>query len=347
MKKTKIYFTIAFIFIALMFIGTTKSEAASVLWPVGGDNASETYIEYGYGTRTYSSQDYIDKCKRDYNMDVTEGYYVNYENHFGVDIFGKPGETYSVVAVADGTVLGTSANYRDYNFAGINYANQNERRTWQGCVDGFGYGNFVAIQDDNTGKCYFYGHLKAGTICVEKGQKVKAGEQIGIMGSSGDSGHMHLHFEVRRKPENLLYTSWYDSRYLMVAYTTGYGVETENPVDYIGDKPPVEEKKKNKREIKGIASKEELTTYGDLNGDGIVTLQDAILILKLYVNRMGNLIDDCDYAVEYADVNNDGEVSLDDAQLTLKYVLSCSIMETDPNTTPIRDYVADLLSKNK
>lgn len=342
MKKIKISFLVAFIFLGLMFLGTTKSEAASLLWPIGGDNMGETYIEYGYGTRTYKSQDYIDKCKKDYDMDVYEGYYQNYENHFGVDIFGKPGETYSVVAVADGTVLGTSANYRDANFAGINYANQNERRTWQGCVDGFGYGNFVAIQDDATGKCYFYGHLKADTICVQKGQKVKAGQEIGKMGSSGDSGHMHLHFEVRRKPENLLYTSWYDYRYLMVAYTTGYGVETENPIDYIGEGPVIEEKEEIKNPIKGIASKEDLKLVGDINADGKVDLDDAVLVLKLGVNRLVGLEDSYGYVDAYADINEDGSVDITDAQRILIYVSAYSLCDINPNHTDIRDYFSQL-----
>lgn len=39
-----------------------------------------------------------------------------------------------------------------------------------------------------------YAHLK--TYSVELGQRVKAGEQIGIMGKTGNATGVHLHFEV-------------------------------------------------------------------------------------------------------------------------------------------------------
>ena len=340
MKKTKIYFAITFIFIALIFVAGTKSNAASLLWPIGGENASETYIEYKYENRTYKSQDYIDKCKRDYNMDVYEVYYYqNNEHHYGVDIFGKPGETYSVVAVKDGTILGTSANYIGEGYASTNYINRNQRRTTDGLSNGGGYGNFVALKDDETGKCYFYAHLQAGTITVKQGDKVKAGQELGKMGSSGDSGHMHLHFEVRKTPESLFLAPYTYTPYHFITITTGYNIETENPIDYIGNGPLVEEQKENN--IPEIASKEELKKIGDLNADGKVDLGDAVIILKLAVNRMIFLEDGLDYADEFADVNKDEKVSILDAQMVLEYTSSYIVLLIDPNTTPIEEFCAN------
>jgi len=56
-----------------------------------------------------------------------------------------------------------------------------------------GLGNRVEIQHNN-GLKTLYGHLSS--IHVTPGQKVSKGEVIGIMGSTGNSTGVHLHFEV-------------------------------------------------------------------------------------------------------------------------------------------------------
>lgn len=340
-KSKKIIFLVLSIIAFALLCGMNKSEAATVLWPIGGDNAADTYIEYGYGPRTYKSQDYIDKCKRDYGIDTYEVYYQNYENHFGVDIFGNPNETYSVVAVTNGTVIGTSANYVNYERASTNYINRNQRRTYWGLVDGGGYGNFVGIRDDATGKCYFYAHLRAGTITVKKGDKVVAGQELGKMGSSGDSGHQHLHFEVRRSEFNM-FTNPYGP-YTYLTLTTGYGVQTENPVDYIGEGPEKEEEEEEVyiNPIEGIASKKDLKTFGDINADGEFSLADAMLVLKLYTQRMAQLEDNYQYVDEYADVDQDGKITIADAQWILIYVVKLQNGTIDSNTTSIQDFYAE------
>ena len=57
-----------------------------------------------------------------------------------------------------------------------------------------GYGNCVMI-DHGNGFLTLYGHLTQAT--VEVGDKVKQGDQIGLMGSTGYSTGTHLHFELR------------------------------------------------------------------------------------------------------------------------------------------------------
>jgi murein DD-endopeptidase MepM/ murein hydrolase activator NlpD len=57
-----------------------------------------------------------------------------------------------------------------------------------------GYGNFIEIQGSD-GTFTAYGHL--AVIGVSVGQQVKAGQQIGQEGSTGESTGPHLHFEVR------------------------------------------------------------------------------------------------------------------------------------------------------
>lgn len=60
-----------------------------------------------------------------------------------------------------------------------------------------GYGNTIIINHGG-GLWTLYGHLKPGGILVEKGQTVKRGEKIGLVGKTGTATGYHLHFEVRK-----------------------------------------------------------------------------------------------------------------------------------------------------
>lgn len=56
------------------------------------------------------------------------------------------------------------------------------------------YGKFVAIKNDNDAKTLLYAHLNK--ILVNKGDKVKTGDIIGLVGQSGQATAPHLHFSV-------------------------------------------------------------------------------------------------------------------------------------------------------
>lgn len=56
-----------------------------------------------------------------------------------------------------------------------------------------GYGNYVMLRHD--WGFSLYAHLDR--LCVNVGEKVAAGDLIGIMGSTGFSTGIHLHFEIR------------------------------------------------------------------------------------------------------------------------------------------------------
>jgi len=88
--------------------------------------------------------------------------------HGGTDLAG--GCNSPIVAAAAGTVT----------YAG-----------WMG-----GYGNFVTI-DHGNGVQTAYGHQPNNGIVVRIGQHVDAGQQIGHIGSTGNSTGCHLHFETR------------------------------------------------------------------------------------------------------------------------------------------------------
>lgn len=87
-------------------------------------------------------------------------------SHAGLDIASKYGTP--IYAVADGTV----------KFVG-NYG---------------GYGNLVIISHGNGVETY-YGHCSS--ICTTVGTKVKPGDVIAKVGSTGNSTGNHLHFEIR------------------------------------------------------------------------------------------------------------------------------------------------------
>ncbi|MBP1994633.1 peptidoglycan DD-metalloendopeptidase family protein [Paenibacillus eucommiae] len=58
------------------------------------------------------------------------------------------------------------------------------------------YGNYIII-DHMNGYETLYGHLSK--IISSKGDIVEKGEKIGVMGSTGDSTGVHLHFEIHKK----------------------------------------------------------------------------------------------------------------------------------------------------
>ena len=64
-------------------------------------------------------------------------------------------------------------------------------------VSGSGsYGNHLIIHTDD-GNCILMAHM-ASLPCVKVGQRVKAGDKVGVEGSTGNSTGLHLHIEVEK-----------------------------------------------------------------------------------------------------------------------------------------------------
>ena len=107
------------------------------------------------------------------NLRITQHYGNN--GHTGVDL-GATNDR-KVFANADGTV--------EQIQTGIPNA--------KGSTGMRSYGNMILIKHPNGMKTR-YAHLQ--TVLVSKGQKVKAGQQIGVQGNTGNSYGVHLHYEV-------------------------------------------------------------------------------------------------------------------------------------------------------
>jgi murein DD-endopeptidase MepM/ murein hydrolase activator NlpD len=64
-------------------------------------------------------------------------------------------------------------------------------------------GNYVMIEHGNN-EYSLYAHLQPGSVRIHVGDRVKAGDAIGKLGSSGNSTEPHLHFHVCDKPDPLM-----------------------------------------------------------------------------------------------------------------------------------------------
>lgn len=99
--------------------------------------------------------------------------------HAGLD-FAAPIGT-PIYAAADGVVVEGKERYN---------------------VSGFGSWIWLDCQD-SVGKDFIYGHVKHAGILVKAGDRVRAGQKIGVVGNEGESTGPHLHFEVWGSPGRL------------------------------------------------------------------------------------------------------------------------------------------------
>lgn len=102
------------------------------------------------------------------------------KHHNGTDIIGTTKKVF-IEAAFDGKVT---------------YAGPSKTKKSDGEPSGFGY--YVKITSKINGEWYshLYAHLVKGSIQVKTGQKVEAGTVLGVMGTSGMSTGVHLHWEI-------------------------------------------------------------------------------------------------------------------------------------------------------
>ncbi len=104
-----------------------------------------------------------------------------YDGHKGTDFSSIARDT-PIYAGAEGTVAYTIDGYGD---------------GYQGSTDGGGFGNHVRLTHAD-GSVTIYGHMDINSVTLKPvGAAVACGEQLGGVGTSGNSTGLHLHFEVR------------------------------------------------------------------------------------------------------------------------------------------------------
>ena len=158
--------------------------------------------------------------------------------HNGIDLVPQDGKhPCDIVAAADGTVVDVRSNVPD-SHTGLG-------------VTTMVTGNYVNIRTKK-GYTLIYRHLKSNSVTVKVGDKVKAGDKIGVMGTTGQSTGIHLHYEIR----DLAYLS-VDPMVVqetpeIIAQAAGPapGAPTLTPVFKVGDKVQV---KKGARDYSGTS----------------------------------------------------------------------------------------------
>jgi murein DD-endopeptidase MepM/ murein hydrolase activator NlpD len=102
------------------------------------------------------------------------------KHHNGVDLWGPKSKIYNE-AWHDGKVIA---------------AGTSKLKNADGSLGGVGY--YVDLRVIIDGEAYVtrYAHMVEGSLTVVKGEKVKAGTRLGIMGNTGASAGRHLHFEI-------------------------------------------------------------------------------------------------------------------------------------------------------
>ena len=102
------------------------------------------------------------------------------KSHNGVDLWGPKAKIWNE-AWHDGTVIA---------------AGTSKLKNADGSLGGVGW--YVDIRSKVNGEWYVarYAHMVENSLTVVKGEKVKAGTRLGIMGNTGASAGRHLHFEI-------------------------------------------------------------------------------------------------------------------------------------------------------
>ncbi len=128
--------------------------------------------QYSGITVVPSAAGYISPLPNKTKANITTGYGA-YKGHTGAD-FACAGGT-PVLAVKAGKVYKSTAKMRNGKYVS--------------------YGEYIII-DHQDGTMTLYAHMQAGSRAVSEGQTVSQGQQIGKVGSTGNSTGNHLHFEV-------------------------------------------------------------------------------------------------------------------------------------------------------
>jgi hypothetical protein len=189
-------------------------RAAGLAWPrVRGVNNGRTW-QFSCGVprvvRDYVNIDCAGGTDAFYRLPYSEDDGVSWENHFkgmngkdsglaheqywAYDMGGGCGDT--IRTARAGTVVGVRGTLtckRRENCSGVQCGS--ECCTQQQIDDGEHWGNNVVVRhQDDTESIYL--HIRPGGVAVRKGEKLRRGEIVGTIGTTGRSQGPHLHFQV-------------------------------------------------------------------------------------------------------------------------------------------------------
>ncbi len=175
-------------FFRVLFLVVGFTAAISAAADAGDPPSFEVPIACPMGVECFV-QNYVDQDPGPGASDFTCGR-LTYDGHKGTDI-RVPNLAYmrrgvAVLAAAPGTVLRLRDGMADVSVADTGVAAVANREA----------GNSVII-DHGDGWETQYGHMRKGSVMVKPGDKVTAGEPIGLVGLSGRTEFPHVHFEVR------------------------------------------------------------------------------------------------------------------------------------------------------
>lgn len=143
---------------------------------VNRSSASQKTSSAGFVNPTTASNSVVTSGYGGRNAPKTSGGYGS-SNHDGIDIGGTGGNLNGQAADSIGGGKVTEVGY-----------------------DENGYGNYVVV-DHGNGYTSLYGHLQKAT--VKQGETVSAGQQVGVIGSTGNSSGPHLHLRVRKNGQSI------------------------------------------------------------------------------------------------------------------------------------------------
>lgn len=189
--------------------------------------------------------------------------------HKGIDIVGDEDKT--VRAVVAGKIGASTIVTKKSDI------------TWQ-------WGNYVRVDLDD-GTRHYYCHLQSRAVNV--GQRIEAGDVLGVMGNTGYSFGAHLHFEVRttggisRDPSKVL------------------GIENKLGTHVYSPASDDQSNKEGDDEMKmGIYSKCEKTVSSQLLKEGALSMmQNGALVL--YERRMVREVDEDTLSTQFETMRNE------------------------------------------
>ncbi len=160
-----------------------------------------------------------------------------YNDHLGTDFILEGGvsameaESATVVAAADGVVVSVEDGNYDHCHGSMD--------TGDVTCDGYPMQANQVILEHPDGYRSIYAHFRRDSIVVAVGERVRCGEPLGLIGSSGYSSMPHVHFQVETPAGQ-----WIDPYAGPESQPESFWVEQDGPkglpAERCADEPPLE-----------------------------------------------------------------------------------------------------------